>query len=119
MPIPGQIIWSLIYRNFEAIPVVIINQTSTLGEVYLEFAKQAMEFATVEGYEFMNGSDRYFIPAKLFKTIAEENNYNVSELKNTFDMPCKAKRNSYWKRKRRRRGMTRLDDSKGRTPNVS
>lgn len=86
MKIPGQVLWNKICINYERIPVVKINQTSTIGEVYSELVSQAIEWSKMKPYEFMNENDRCFIPKEMFDQIAGENNFSVNNLKNTFDL---------------------------------
>lgn len=86
MPIPGQVLWDKIRENYENIPVVKINQTSPLEEVYQELIEAAGELSKTNGNEFMKKEDRCYIPKDLFDKIAEENKFNADDLKNNFDL---------------------------------
>ena len=86
MPIPGKILWKLIHKNYESIPIVKIHKTLSIEGMYYEMAKLAIAYSKMQDYSFMNDKDRYFIPDYAFKKLALENNYTLNDIRCSFDM---------------------------------
>lgn len=89
MPIPGDVLWSRIVKNYEKIPVVTINHRGSLEDVYLELAKCSVEIITNaenQWGKFLNSDSRYYIPDVVFNQVAEDYEYRPNDLKCELDM---------------------------------
>ncbi len=86
MTIPETVIWKKIVENYSKIPIVKINQTSSLEQLLEELCSCAAERAKEYGQGFMDEPDRCYISTEDFREVVEANGWNVSQARTQLDL---------------------------------
>lgn len=86
MPIPAITIWKRIIEHYHLIPIVKVNQTSSLEQLLDELQACAEEKSKEYGQGFMNDNDRFYIATEEFRNIVEANGWVVSQARVQMDM---------------------------------